>query len=181
MSPISPRYITLTKQVNTPTLLSLKTHLVLPHKRTSERPVVLCCREINQSWQKQAENQRYLSAIRGRADGKGRIWSPLHVWGWLYPLHLRPGSYSSLGGGVAPGGQTATSWVDLINQELSVLHLDRTEILGVGGNIGSHSLEHCVKQQLFQSLPLHTGPSLNCPGETAELWQSELSWPLVRT
>ena len=42
-------------------------------------------------------------------------------------------------------------------------------------------LEHCVKQQLFQSLPLHTGPSLNCPGETAELWQSELSWPLVRT
>ena len=42
-------------------------------------------------------------------------------------------------------------------------------------------LEHYVKQQLFQSLPLHTGPSLNCPGETAELWQSELSWPLVRT
>ena len=40
---------------------------------------------------------------------------------------------------MAPGGQTATSWVDLINQELSVLHLDRTEILGVGGNIGSHS------------------------------------------
>ena len=45
----------------------------------------------------------------------------------------------------------------------------------------AYSLEHCVKQQLFQSLPLHTGPSLNCPGETAELWQSELSWPLVRT
>ena len=33
-------------------------------------------------------------------------------------------------------------------------------------------LEHCVKQQLFQSLPLHTGPLLNCPGETAELWQN---------
>ena len=33
-------------------------------------------------------------------------------------------------------------------------------------------LEHYVKQQLFQSLPLHTGPSLNCPGETAELWQN---------
>ena len=29
-----------------------------------------------------------------------------------------------------------------------------------------------VKQHLFQSLPLHTGPSLNCPGETAELWQN---------
>ena len=45
----------------------------------------------------------------------------------------------------------------------------------------SSYLEHYVKQQLFQSLSLHTGPSLNCPGETAELWQSELSWPLVRT
>ena len=49
-----------------------------------------------------------------------------------------------------------------------------------GGGTGKW-LEHYVKQQLFQSLPLHTGPSLNCPGETAELWQSELSWPLVRT
>ena len=45
----------------------------------------------------------------------------------------------------------------------------------------AHYLEHYVKQQLFQSLPLHTDPSLNCPGETAELWQSVLSWPLVRT
>ena len=33
-------------------------------------------------------------------------------------------------------------------------------------------LEQYIKQQLFQSLPLHTGLSLNCPGETAELWQN---------
>ena len=33
-------------------------------------------------------------------------------------------------------------------------------------------LEHYIKQQLFPSLPLHTGPSLNCPGETTELWQN---------
>ena len=40
-------------------------------------------------------------------------------------------------------------------------------------NIGAW-LEQCIKQQLFQSLPLHTGPSLNCPGETAELWQNAI-------
>ena len=33
-------------------------------------------------------------------------------------------------------------------------------------------LEQYIKQRLFQSLPLHTGPSLNCPWETAELWQN---------
>ena len=28
------------------------------------------------------------------------------------------------------------------------------------------------RQGPLQSLPLHSGPSLNCPGETAELWQN---------